>query len=260
MYRTRSIPDPARQWRDFCRRGRRMAGVSAALWFGLLAALFRVAVPSAPVPRAAPVSLSWWPAESDPAAVRAAADIRALWSPAVFALPTPAGFSHVLRTERSRLTPPVAGDRPEPVYLDSARTAGAAVPVPDLVQPFTVPRAPPAASGDGVFPPRKAKTELPRLVFPEGWESRIFSGIELDFGAWTNAGWNARMEMRFDERGVPVSMLLAEPSGWPEVDRRLARSARGWRLLEPSAPREGAVAWRNPPPAAGAPRQGGAVP
>ncbi len=54
--------------------------------------------------------------------------------------------------------------------------------------------------------------------------------------------------MRFDENGVPVSMMLAQSSGLSEVDRRLARSANGWRLLEPSASRTGTVEWNSPAP------------
>ena len=52
--------------------------------------------------------------------------------------------------------------------------------------------------------------------------------------------------MRFDAHGIPVSTLLAQSSGRPELDVRLARSASGWRLLEPSAPRTGVVAWTSP--------------
>jgi hypothetical protein len=84
------------------------------------------------------------------------------------------------------------------------------------------------------------------MAFPDGWESRLFSGIDLDFGAWTNRAWSAQIEMRFDGKGIPALVLLAQPSGFPEVDRRLARSASGWRLLEASAPRAGLVGWSSP--------------
>ena len=254
MHRNPSIQDPARQWRQFCRTGQRMAGLVAALWLGFWATMFRVAPPSPSGPREAAAILQWWPPEQGLAAAGVAADARTLWSPAAFALPTPAGFSHFLRTERSRLTPPVQGGRPAPAYLPFVRPMEA--PAGKTWRPVTAlapPEARTAPGVAGVGPPRTPGKEDPRLFFPEGWESRLFSGIDLDFGTWTNVAWSAEMEMRFDERGVPVSMLLAESSGWPEVDRRLARSAYGWRLLEPAAPRQGTVAWRNPPaPAAAA--------
>ena len=91
------------------------------------------------------------------------------------------------------------------------------------------------------------------MSFPDGWESRLFSGIDLEYGGWTNGAWSARVEMRFDAKGLPISMMLAQASGFPEVDRRLARSVNGWRLLEPSAPREGIVAWSSPAPEASGP-------
>jgi hypothetical protein len=98
-----------------------------------------------------------------------------------------------------------------------------------------------AWAAPGVFPPRAPEPAAPRMGFPDGWESRLFSGVELNFGAWTNQAWTPGMEMQFDSAGVPQSMLLVQSSGLPEVDRRLARAARGWRLLEPAAPRSGVV-------------------
>ena len=90
-------------------------------------------------------------------------------------------------------------------------------------------------------------------------DRRLFSGIDLNYGDWTNAAWSARIEMRFDAKGVPVSMLLAQSSGLPEVDRRLARSVNGWRLLEPAAPRAGTVEWTSPWPGAAGRAEGGAT-
>ena len=253
MHRSRPTEDSARRWRRFCRRGWRLAGGLAALWLGGLALLFRVVPGPALAPRAAPVPARWWP-ESGSAAL----DVRALWSPAAFALATPAGFSHSLRRERIGLPPPVQAApaaaaflprRDPPAGFDFSNGAGTRF-IP--AAPFAA--VPPEA---GVFPPRSAVREMPRLAFPEGWESRLFSGIDFNFGEWTNAAWAARVEMRFDARGVPVSMLVAQSSGLPEVDRRLARSANGWRLLEPAAPRAGTIEWISPAPAPSAATKGG---
>ena len=217
-----------------------MAWLFAALWFGALTLLFRVAPAPGPAPRPAAVPMVWWPAAGGESA-----DIRSLWSPSAFALPTPAGFSHSLRRERARLVPPVEIARPEAMFMErpppaAGRTDAAAVRFAAREEPAT---AWPAA---GIFPPRVSEPETAHMVFPEEWESRIFSGIDLNFGAWTNEAWSARIEMRFDAHGIPVSTLLAQSSGRPELDVRLARSASGWRLLEPSAPRTGVVAWTSP--------------
>ena len=251
MRRIRPIEDSARSWRQFCRAGRRLAWLFAALWFGALTLLVRVAPAPAPAPRPAAAPMEW-----RPAAGGEAVDIRALWSPAAFALPTPAGFSHSLRRERARLVPPVEIARPETAFLE--RPPPAAPSGPDAEDVRFAARTESAAEwpAGGIFPPRVAEPETARMVFPEGWESRLFSGIDLNFGAWTNEAWSARVEMRFDAHGIPVSTLLAQSSGRPELDVRLARSASGWRLLEPAAPRTGVVAWSSPsfsgPAAAGA--------
>jgi len=220
-----------------------MAWIFAALWFGGLSLLFRVAPLPAPLPREIPARVAWWPMD-----LRAPAlDVRAHWTPSAFALSTPAGFSHSLRRERAGIAPPVQAAPPEAAYLGRPRPASSFDLSPvghgRLASAATSEESAPSA---GVFPQRTPSLEPPRMDFSTGWEPRLFSGIDLDFGAWTNIAWEARVEMRFDEKGIPLSILLAQASGMPEVDRRLARSASGWRLLEPSAPRAGTVAWSAP--------------
>lgn len=253
MHPSPRVHDAARHWRRFCRAGWHMAWGGTVLWGLAMVLLFPVAPPPEPEGRERPRPVSWWPGEFFSAAAGGAADLRALWSPAAFALPTPAGFSHSLRTERSRLTPPVEMPLPQPAFLGPpapVRSAGTGT-----GRSLRAPALPLAVPPDGprVFPARPMQPERPRMEFPDGWESRLFSGIDLNFGTWTNAAWTAEVEMHFDGKGVPVSMLLAKSSGRPDLDRRLARSVNGWRLLDPSAPRTGVVTWRNsaPPPAAG---------
>ena len=244
MHRSASNKDSDRRWRRFCRKGSRMACLFTALWLGGFALLFRVAPTPEPEHRASPVSMSWWPADNQ----HGVSDIRTLWTPSIFALATPAGFSHSLREERSRLLPPVQSTRPEIAFLQRTATVGAL----DMAVPGTRRKVPSETAiewvkvSDNVFPPRTPEKEVPRMVFPEGWESRLFSGIDLNFNGWTNRIWSARIEMQFDSSGVPRSILLTQSSGLPEVDRRLTRSATGWRLLEPTAPRMGVVSWSSP--------------
>lgn len=237
MHRLRPSEDPARRWRRFCRPGARWAAAFAAVWFGVWALLFRIApLPAAALRDAPPRTSWWWPPPAAPEL-----DVRACWTPAAFALSTPAGFSHGLRGGRANLAPPVQAERPAPAYWTEP---SAFVP---LV--FALPMPEPPASAADVFAPRSASRETPRLAFSAGWESRLFSGIDLDYPTWTNVPWQARVELRFDARGVPASVLLARASGLPDMDRRLARSVSGWRLLEPAAPRCGVATWLAPGPA-----------
>ena len=108
MHGFRPSEDPARRWNRFCRTGWRAAGAFCVLAFLGWTALFRIAPAPAPAPRTAPGQVTWW----WPAPGAAALDVRALWTPAAFALSTPAGFSHALRDARAGLAPPVRAERP----------------------------------------------------------------------------------------------------------------------------------------------------
>lgn len=242
MYRSYPVENPARRWRRFGRKGRRLAWGGTALWLGGLALLFRVAPEPESMAHSPPPVVTWWAADGE----HPAQDIRMLGSPAAFALPTPAGFSHALRREQAGLTPPVQTRRTEHSFLPRPARAVPSVPA-DFVH--LAGREFPAEGQDeisNVFPPRQMQSDSARMVFPLGWESRLFSGIDLNFGTWTNVAWSAKVELRFDAKGIPAMVMLAQSSGLPEVDRRLARSASGWRLLEPAARPAGVVAWSSP--------------
>ena len=244
MHRSASIADSDRHRRRFCRKGSRISCLFSALWLGGFALLFRVAPAPEPEHPASPLPMSWWPTENR----CDVADIRTIWTPSVFALSSPAGFSHALRKERSRILPPVQSTQPEKAFLPPPAIAGALdMDVPDHRSGMSAETSAELLKDSGsVFPPRTSEKEVPRMSFPDGWESRQFSGIDLNFNSWTHRAWSARIEMQFDSTGVPRSMLLTQSSGWPEVDRRLTRSAYGWRLLEATAPRTGVVSWNSP--------------
>ncbi len=243
MYRSRPSGDRARRWRQFCRKGWHLAWGMTILWFGALTLLFRIAPAPVPAPHEAPVPMAWWPAPSDSTAL----DVRALWTPSAFALSSPAGFSHSQRRERSRLTPPVQVVRPDNAILENPRSEEAFdLLKPERIQLASASSTPGWESMPGVFPPRTPAEDSPKLLFPDGWESRLFSGIDLNYGDWSDAPWSAQVEIHFDPKGIPTSVLLARSSGLVEVDRRLARSISGWRLLDPEVPRSGLVVWSAP--------------
>jgi len=243
MYRSRPSGDRARRWRQFCRKGWYLAWGMTFLWFGALTLLFRIAPAPVLALHEAPAPMIWWPASGETAAL----DVRALWTPSAFALSSPAGFTHSQRSERSRLTPPVQVVRPSRTILDNPRSeATFDLLKPERIQLASAPASPGWDAMPGVFPPRTPDTEVPKLVFPDGWESRLFSGIDLNYGDWSDTPWTAQVEIHFDPKGIPTSVLLARSSGWVEVDRRLARSISGWRLLDSEASRSGLVAWSAP--------------
>lgn len=250
MYRTRIMEDPDRRWRRFGRVGRRLAISVAALWFMLLGVMLGTNPIPTPLLRETPPRVAWWPGDDGAGGgggQALAADIRVTWSPSVFALPSPAGFSHALRRDRAQLAPPDQAIRAEAAFLETAPAAVLAAPT--TAAPHGLLTIPPTISAwpaPRVFPARPTGADTPRMVFSEGWESRLFSGLDPGYGTWTPQAWNARMEIRFDVAGIPDSVLLVQPSGLIEIDRQLARSVRGWRLLDAAAPRQGGVTWLSP--------------
>lgn len=250
MYRTRIMEDPDRRWHRFGRVGRRLAISVAALWFMLMWVMLGTNPIPTPLPRETPPQVAWWPGGDGAGGgggQALAADIRVTWSPSVFALPSPAGFSHALRRDRAQLAPPDQAIRAEAAFLETAPAVVLASPTTTVPQGvLTVPPPLLAWPTPRVFAARPTGADTPSMIFTEGWESRLFSGVDPGYGAWTPQAWKARIEMRFDGAGIPDSVLLVEPSGLSDVDRQLARSVRGWRLLDAAAPRQGAVTWQSP--------------
>lgn len=245
--------------RHFRRNGWRWAWMVTLTLLAAMVILFRIE----PTPEAAsaPPAPRWmWvlPAEG-----QTAMDARAVHSPAIFALPTPAGFSHALRTERARVTPPVRLEQafsPAPTGMSlnaawlSQRTEGKADADFSTRWKISGDDDPHRLAEFAVFAERAPMVEEARMEFPEGWEPRLFSGVDLAYAGWSDAGWRAQVEVRFDDTGVPQSVVVAQSSGVPAVDRRLARSVSGWRLLAADAPRAGRVKWMVPAsPVASAP-------
>ena len=242
MYLHNRMEDSAQRWRRFCRPGWRMAGISLAIWVALWLVVIRLAPLTPASLRVSPPTTSWLPATAP-----AVAHHQTLWTPAAFALPTPAGFTHHLRRQHARIAPPEKSAESRLTHLQPTRS-----PTTDQPVPWKMPAAPlagaptPALSAGEVFPPRVLPAETPRMEFSEGWESRLISGIDLDYPAWTNIAWTAHVEVQFDATGVPISVLLAQPTGQSELDARLVRSVRAWRLLEPAVTRQGSVTWMHP--------------
>lgn len=169
------------------------------------------------------------------------AGMRAVLDPTVYALAGRTGFTGGWRGE-SPSAAALAESGAREGREGSVEPPG--WPEPELaggMRPYTGGRARPGwgtpVFGDGAW------KEKGGMRFPDGWEARMFSGVELDFADWAPMGWRARAEVEFDGEGRPVHVFLTRKSGLPEVDARLARGVRRWRLLEGSAMRRGEVEW-----------------
>lgn len=248
MDRKHAMEDSRERDRRFRRAGWRRAWAVALGLCAAAAVLCRIGPPEeVPTVRRTP-HWTWLP----PAvAAETLADVRAVRSPTVFSLPSPEGFTGALRTRNPRLRPPVGRDRASAAgrgpAVDGAGGTGEAT---DWNAPEFAVRRPAGREPAGwmpVFANRVRQEETARMEFPEGWEQRLFAGLDLAYADWApGQAWEATAELAFDEKGIPVSVFLDPRSGIPEVDRRLARSASSWRLMAGGAPRRGKVSWRVP--------------
>jgi hypothetical protein len=245
MDRRDAMEDSRERDRRFRRAGWRRAWAVALGIVAAAAVLCRIGPPEEAATVRRTPHWTWLP----PAvAAEKLADVRAVRSPTVFALPSPEGFTGALRSGNPRLTPPVGRER-------AVRTPGrGAEDAPEAATDWSAPefavRRPAGKEPAGwlpVFANRGRAEETARMEFPEGWEQRLFTGVDLAYADWApGAAWEATAELAFDEKGIPVSVFLDRRSGIPEVDRRIARSAASWRLMAGGAPRRGKVSWRVP--------------
>lgn len=242
------IEDSRDRDRRLCRPGWHRAWATALAIVAALAILGRMAPPEEPATVRRTPHWTWIlpgaPAEA------ALSDVRAVRTPTVFALPTAVGFTSPLRARIPRLTPPMRRAASPAALSVAAAPFSPGAPLPDWTSPDFAPRAPSPPPGTGwkpVFANRRPPPDLPGMDFPAGWEPRIFSGLDLAYADWAaGSPWTASVDIRFDSAGIPLAVLLDRPSGIPDVDRQLARSAAVWRLLDPDAPRHGKVTWRVP--------------
>jgi hypothetical protein len=184
---------------------------------------------------------------------RPSAEVRRIWSPVLFSLPEPAGFSRSLSGE-GVLKPPVrVPDDPPPyqarVTFPSAAavltSAGAVVPRPlPLVQRSPAIPAP-RSSVEPVEIPAGCARLPPEWVFPLGPE------------AAGNQPWEAVVRLVFHSDGLPRSALVEEGTLPDAARAALARAMFGWRCPAPNRERvetgdqQYRIRVRYEPPAAG---------
>lgn len=242
-----------RKWRRFCRRGWRWAGIGTVLWMSLMFLLLGRISHIPPAVRELPsASLAWWSNDilNDMDADEEIRDLRSVWTPSVFALSTPVGFTADISPMEMALPPPM--DRPvlSPAYLEEKEIMGDELEQVrqriraehftrirhDMNRRLPTPASSPVFESNGT----SSGSALSNFEFPEGWQLRMFSGVNVQT-VQLGFNWVVQAEMTFDAVGIPTSIILLESSGLSEVDRRLIRSLWEWRLLDSHAMRRGTI-------------------
>lgn len=137
------------------------------------------------------------PAPDDPAFRQ---DVRAVWSPILFSVPTAMGFSEALLRERPRLLPPIVARDSAGVVMTAPKDGG----------------PPPAISSAGRF--------LGDYLWPRGWADRYHGGRGEDEVAAT---WPTGAMVRVFLQGQPEKPLaeLQAAPGTPWADEQ------GWEAV-----------------------------
>jgi len=238
-------------------RRRFMLLLVAALWHVPLWFVLRPDMPERMthrLPAHSGMALSFLPLSQEPGTGPMEADARILWSPVLFSLPSPVGFSKPLFPQR--LMPP-----PEKLRNQEA---GALLMKPlSTGRRFTITASDPLGYQAQRLLSRREVLRLPgvlhheairpaaglHVAFRDALAGRTVSGVPVD-PATLPAGdqaWLAVIHVRFAPEGWPAFALLDRGTGDEALDQALVREVRRWRLEDSAEPREGRVEVRYQP-------------
>jgi len=175
-----------------------------------------------------------------------------LWSSALFALPSPVGFS------RTQITDPIVQPPPVQLVADYAMTLARerrilSPRVPDEFrlsvldrERFTRMGQPmPAQTRHTRSPARERRPAGLQVRFLSGWSSDDFLYAPApDVSAWAGPqSWHAEVHLRVDQSGYVQSVVLSRPAELAAVNETLARHLRTWRAKPGLIPAQGRVSF-----------------
>ncbi|MCX6998469.1 MAG: hypothetical protein NTV49_15645 [Kiritimatiellaeota bacterium] len=240
------------------------AGLLAAGWFGFWALALQPEIVKVPArqPVKAP-RVCYLPGPEARGEKAANADLRAMWSPVLFSLPTPMGFSRSVESGDAALRPPLQQTQSAPVLLARPATADNTplVPSPTGVlarraagEPLLVIKEPPVFAGVAAAtgPTWQVVTGGGRAA--ARWQAQPLPKTPADGG---ESLWEAGAQVEVSREGVVQHVWLETPTASSNLNVQLVHALLQWRCAPAAAPRTGnvlvryagAVAAR--PPAAG---------
>jgi len=232
-------------------RRRVMLLLVAALWHVPLWLVLRPEMPVrvAPgLPGQSGMALTFLPLSQEPGAGLVETDARILWSPVLFSLPSPVGFSKPLAPPGFMPSPATERHHEGGVLLMTPLTPGrelsimASDPLDQqaryLLNRREVMRLPSILHQDAVQP-----TPGIRVTFSDTLADRAITGVPIDpatLPVGTQA-WQAVLALRFAPEGWPVYAILDRGTGDELLDQALLRQVLRLRLEDTAEPREGRV-------------------
>lgn len=235
-------------------------GVLAAILIGvLLHGLFFYMVRPAPVPlsltRLTPPS-TYFSVSSQADGTAVASEVRTIWSPVVFSLPSGMGFSRELHQQdvRTRLSFTQEVETEQFLQVEPAGYRGDGLMIPrDLMvtSGAHVPGLPEIAPAD---PARKPTA--PRVYVAPELKSRLEGGIVLppvlnqDF----SAPWEVRASVSVSEQGLVRHVFLEKPLDEPTLNQQVLQLLYGLRFKSGESI-EGSIELYSPRSTAGGPAE-----
>jgi hypothetical protein len=212
------------------------AAFLTALWTALLGLLLQPAPRLSPPSAAAPPRVVFLPPGR---AERDGASVHAVWSPVLFSLPSPAGFSRPFR--RAALTPRATGEIFSPERVSAEGGPPEASP-PSWLSPAAEAPAPARITPRAEEPP---PPPLPPLTVALERGLAECGVRRFDLPDPTGPGpWSASAAVRFDSNGIPASVLFDPPPPDPAYAAALAQALYRWRADPGRSPCRGRITIR----------------
>jgi hypothetical protein len=176
-------------------------------------------------------------------------DLRALWSPVLFSVPTPMGFSAPLLTGAAAFGPP---DKPDasPPFLAVRETdlppAGFAADVSSLLRP-SVAALPVRVVAAPAFPSRRPATNnVIQIMWSEAHGGLRYQAVDVGNAApWTDRKpWDAQALLELDGQGTVRHVFLEKATAQKERNAALIRILSTLRMEPTSTARTGRVTVR----------------
>jgi hypothetical protein len=234
-----------------------LAAALALAWHAFWGLWLRAAPPPAPLRAPVVPEVTYAPIQAAPeSGGPALADARTLWSPVLFSLPTPMGFSRSALARRIGSQPPLAVPGDTAIFLERpAPSDERVIRVGESVEAlmrespdrfaFHVPDVP------ALTPTAVSTGETVRVELLGGLAGRRFVRMDLpdEPRVRGDTAWEAGAYLEVDGEGRVVHVLLENPSESAKLNGMLVRSMRGWRMESAGRPHSGRVTLRYPGPA-----------
>lgn len=162
------------------------------------------------------------------------------WSPILFSLPTPAGFSGETPNEPKKLSPPLQGLPLKDLLLERPPQP----PHQNSIARYTVPVGPRPTSSPKHISYRPSQPKGWQLRFPGPLQRADFVQAEIPGLERFALDATVRVWLQINKEGLVSQLFLEDSSGDADLDATVLRALYGWRAQPSTEQRAGPVELR----------------